>query len=484
VRPIVWRAGVVAGALLVVAGGFGVRSAGDGLRSTSERAAGVPVEVVRASGGAVKRPAVVVAHGYAGSGRLMRPFAETLARRGYVVALPDLAGHAGNTRPYIDIGAAERDLAAVVRHMRGRPDVDPSRLALLGHSMGAAAVVRVGAADPQIAATVAISLGDDEAAALRPGPRRLLLIVGALEPVGLRSVADRALAGTGEGRVLRVPLVEHVGVLFSDTTHREVAGWIGDAVGNGAPEAGPGPKRRVGAGALTLVAALLVVVAALIGAAPRTAVRTVAAAGRIGPPGWIAAGVVVAPVAGIAGGLLLGRVLPAAVTGYLVGYFAAAGATLLAAATMARRRYDPPARGITPQWTVNAVALALAGGTAVVVPVHVGLTSMAPHGAARWSLIALLALATAALLVGAQRVVRPPWSVGVLAAVCLPLPLAAVAGLAPGFIVLITPLVAVLFVVYVLLAVAAWQARLPAWCVVPAGAVVIAWPVAATLPLT
>ena len=66
----------------------------------------------------------------------------------------------------------------------------------------------------------------------------------------------------------------------------------------------------------------------------------------------------------------------------------------------------------------------------------------------------------------------------------LPLPVAAAVGLAPGFLVVVTPLIAGLFAVYVVLAVAARRAGLPAWCAIPAGALVVAGPVAATLPLT
>ncbi|MBF9134038.1 alpha/beta fold hydrolase, partial [Plantactinospora sp. S1510] len=168
-RAVLWRSGLSLGVLLLVAGVLGVGYAGRDLRSASVHVADVPVEVVRPVGGGVGRPAVVVAHGYAGSGRLMRPFADTLARRGYVVALPDLAGHAANVRPPTGPDEIDRELAAVVRYVRNLPEVDPARVALLGHSMGAGAVVRVGAADPLIAATVAISLGDGAAAALRPG---------------------------------------------------------------------------------------------------------------------------------------------------------------------------------------------------------------------------------------------------------------------------------------------------------------------------
>jgi hypothetical protein len=57
-------------------------------------------------------------------------------------------------------------------------------------------------------------------------------------------------------------------------------------------------------------------------------------------------------------------------------------------------------------------------------------------------------------------------------------------GLAPGFLIVVSPLIAALFAVYLTLAAAAHRAGLPAWCAIPAGAVVVAWPVATTLPLT
>ena len=47
-----------------------------------------------------------------------------------------------------------REIAAVVGQLRTRPDVDPARVALLGHSMGAAAVVRAGSADRTAQTTV------------------------------------------------------------------------------------------------------------------------------------------------------------------------------------------------------------------------------------------------------------------------------------------------------------------------------------------
>jgi hypothetical protein len=321
-------------------------------------------------------------------------------------------------------------------------------------------------------------LGDGEAAALRPGPRRLLLLAGALEPSGLTDVAREALDGTDGGRMVRVPLVEHVGVLYADRTHREAARWLDDALGNRPPRPVVEAKRRVGAGGLMLVGLLSLVFAALLRPPPD---RVAPAAGAALP--WLAGAVVVAPVPAVAGGSLLARLLPAAVCGYLIGYFALAGATLAVAGLLAHRRRPRPAN--FPQWTdlSSTVVLALAATAAVIVPVHLGLTSAVPHGA-HWWLVALLALATAALLGGAYTLARPPWAGAVLAAVCLPLPVAALVGLAPGFIVVVAPLIAALFAVHLALAGVARLRGASAWCTVPAGALVLAWPVATALPLT
>ena len=60
---------------------------------------------------------MVVVHGFAGSARLMMGFADTLARRGYVVVLPDLLGH----------GASRRRLSTtdgVGSNLNGASDID------------------------------------------------------------------------------------------------------------------------------------------------------------------------------------------------------------------------------------------------------------------------------------------------------------------------------------------------------------------------
>ena len=80
---------------------------------------GVPLTEVRAevrsgtgagptAGG---RPGVVIAHGFAGSARLMRPLADTVARQGAVALLVDFAGHGGNPVPLVGAGRDDADPA-------------------------------------------------------------------------------------------------------------------------------------------------------------------------------------------------------------------------------------------------------------------------------------------------------------------------------------------------------------------------------------
>jgi hypothetical protein len=354
-------------------------------------------------------------------------------------------------------------------------------------------VVRAGAADQRIAATVAISLGDSTAAALRPGPRHLLLLVGALEPAAVHDVSREALTGDGR-RMVAVPFVEHVGILYADRTHREAAHWLDDAVRHQPRQPVIAAKWRVAGAGLILLGMLLLIVAALIRRPPVMSWPTLPLGERLL---WIIGAALVAPVAGVVGGVLGFRALPSD-SGYLVGYFASAGATLAIAAVVMRSRVvrvgpwfgrqnvptsraGQPVRWPRPTW--EPVALAACGTAAVVVPIELGLTSMAPHGL-HWLLIALLAGASALLLGGAHAVAGPPYSAGVLAVVCLPVPVAALVGLAPGFLGLVAPLIAGLVVLHLVLAGLAWRRGMPWWQTVAAGALMLGWPVAAALPIT
>ena len=108
--------------------------------------AALPATTLRPPG-AGPFPAVVVSHGFSASGRLMDGIAIAFARDGWLVIVPDHAGHGANHDPLTDADLPGQ-VADVVDALRSRDDV--SSVSLLGHSMGAGAATQAAAADPQL----------------------------------------------------------------------------------------------------------------------------------------------------------------------------------------------------------------------------------------------------------------------------------------------------------------------------------------------
>ncbi|MFN3969795.1 MAG: alpha/beta hydrolase [Gemmobacter sp.] len=226
----------------------------EGARGGLERAAldvgGTPATVWRMPG-AGPAPAVVIAHGFAGSRQLMEGFAVTLARAGYVAVAYDLAGHGRNPVPMSgDVTVIEGTTTVLMDEMArlseaalALPGVD-GRLALVGHSMASDVVVRQALRDARVGAVVAVSMFS--AAVTPDSPGNLLVVAGEWEGF-LAAEALKAVAmvepgagfaqtlgdpGAGTGRrAVAAPGVEHVGVLYSATTLRETRDWLDAAFG-------------------------------------------------------------------------------------------------------------------------------------------------------------------------------------------------------------------------------------------------------------
>ncbi|MEL6234897.1 MAG: alpha/beta fold hydrolase [Pseudomonadota bacterium] len=201
-------------------------------------------------------PVVVIAHGFAGSRQLMAPFAVTLARAGYTTLSFDFPGHGRNPVPMTgdvraEDGATRALLAAltgVIAAARDLPGSD-GQVALLGHSMAADIIVRAAIAQPDLAATIAVSMFSPAVTASAPG--NLLMIVGAWEAplveearrVLRLSAGPEALVGTrygdpvqGTARMLVVaPSVEHVGVLYSGASLAAAQAWLDGVFGTERP---------------------------------------------------------------------------------------------------------------------------------------------------------------------------------------------------------------------------------------------------------
>jgi dienelactone hydrolase len=520
-------------------GAAGLIRADDGLVRSAAVVDGLPTVTVREAGSSAggRAPGVVVAHGFAASGTLMAGFADTLARNGFVVELFDFSGHGTNTRP-LDTDTLGADLDVAVRHLRSNPGVDPTRIALVGHSMGAGAVVAYAADHPDIVATVALSLpdaGDVPSGAARP--RDLLLLYGQAEFQQFPDAALTALhksdpnatlgqtigdPATGPARrAVAVPGVEHISILYADTAHRETLSWLSTALGTGSGGGPIDPRRRLVPASLLLLGLVLgfyplarlvlprrrpvpappavpvptaVPVPVAVPAGPaepasmaQPAVPELEPGGQTGWPrtewGVVELGLFAAAVLAVVVGLLApDNLFGLAVGGYSAAVFGAVGVgTLVVAAALHGPRYAP---GRAVRYGVGGAILTAYGAATIAVPGNAGLTTLLPVGP-RWWLLPLVALACFALFLGAETLGRRRGIVHaiVLAIAVVALTGFALAGVGPGFIVLVVPLLAVLFVVE-----AGWAAviralRAPAWIAAAAGALLVAWPVALTNPL-
>ena len=93
---------------------------------------------------------VIVFSGNAGHRGLRAPLAEALADRGLATFLFDYRGYGGNPGTPSEAGLT-RDARAARAYVAGRSDVDSSRLAYLGESLGAAVAVRLATEHPPVA---------------------------------------------------------------------------------------------------------------------------------------------------------------------------------------------------------------------------------------------------------------------------------------------------------------------------------------------
>ncbi len=102
------------------------------------------------------RPAAVLCHGISCSKELMTTLAHDLAREGFAVVAHDFAGHGESPARPLTEDANAADTLAVIEWVRARPDVDPDRVVLAGHSMGAVAAALAGRMDARLRAVVCL----------------------------------------------------------------------------------------------------------------------------------------------------------------------------------------------------------------------------------------------------------------------------------------------------------------------------------------
>ncbi len=186
---------------------------------------------------AARVPGVIIAHGLAASERLMLAHAHVLALAGYAVVLTDFVGHGRNALPF-DRELLQDGIDHAYEVLIAQPEVDAERVALVGHSMGSAAVMAAARRNPErYRATVAISPALAEVTSSTP--RNLLLQAGTWEARSRRNaefLLQRAGGpsddfSSGRARALTpIAGAEHLSILFRRASHQGVVEWLDRAL--------------------------------------------------------------------------------------------------------------------------------------------------------------------------------------------------------------------------------------------------------------
>lgn len=266
-------------------------------------------------------PVVVLAHGFALDRSLMSPLARSLVAHGYAVVSFDWRGHGANRHPFHDGNDELRDdLTAVVDWVETSPWVDPERIVVAGHSMGASGVLDFATRDPRPAAVVPLSGAAPIAGPIRPP--NVGFVVAENDPQPIHDAVDHAyeqLTGQPPGEAparsgshedgtavgsIEIEGTDHGTVLLADDTVDTVVEWtdaslgierdtthglvddrlgtallyllallvvlagLGTVVGRFAPRLEESPRKGAWGGVLVLVAAMLVAAPFVSGPAP------------------------------------------------------------------------------------------------------------------------------------------------------------------------------------------------------------------------
>lgn len=473
-----------------------------------------PVPVTIFGSGDPSGPAIVIAHGFAASQQIMYPFATTLARNGYTAITFDLPGHGQHATPFrgeladreLRYSQLEAALDQVVAYAHQHSD---GQVGLVGHSMGSEAVARYAQEHETISAVVGVSLVYDQVTA--DSPRNLLVITGGLE-AGLRTIAEQiandAAGGAGVAevtygdftdgtarRIVFAPWVEHIGVLFSPVSLREALNWF-DAVFERPTAPQPYLDQRV------LWIGLLYVSATLLFAPLTLALQPIKQPQRRSVRAWWALAIIPAIVTPVIVRFLpTTDLLPILVGGPLAAHFAIYGAlTGLGLILLRRRTPAEPASQGHPAGPLTifrqrfliytAMALLVVGYVFLTfgLPTHLFILNYFPP-IERLPVLAAVFVAMLLYFIADETLTRgvdAPRGAYAITKIALMASLALAIALDQQlfFLILIVPLFAAYFIIYGLFSYLIHRRTGTLLVGALANAVIFAWIIAVTFPLT
>lgn len=106
----------------------------------------------------VPTPAIVVMHGWGANASLMLAVARPIHEAGFAVLFLDARGHGrSDDDGFASLPRFAEDIEHGLDWLHRQPEVDASRCAVLGHSVGAGAALLVASRRPDVAAVVSVS---------------------------------------------------------------------------------------------------------------------------------------------------------------------------------------------------------------------------------------------------------------------------------------------------------------------------------------
>jgi len=198
-----------------------------------------------------KPPAIVMVHGFTADRQFMSALARRVAQNGYAVLAIDVSGHGANRNPF-SAGEANQeglrsDVKKAVDFLRSYQFVDGSKIAVMGHSMGAGATLDYATVDPNLKGVIMISGGFSLAGPERP--KDALFIFAQNDPGFIKEVSKEIAAhlagvpavelGKTYGdfqqgnavEAVQMPGLNHVTICYSPQAAEMMVKWLDNVFG-------------------------------------------------------------------------------------------------------------------------------------------------------------------------------------------------------------------------------------------------------------
>ena len=435
-------------------------------------------------------PVIVLAHGFSADRALMSTMARSFTAAGYAVVAFDFRGHGGNRNAFPE-GRGEglrRDFDAVVDWTETTNQVDPTRLVVMGHSMGAAAALDFATHDDRPRAVVPIS-----GATLLDGPvvpKQAYLIAASGDPKGILDRNERveSMLDAGGATVERsvVPNTDHITILYSGEAVKRIVAFTDGVLDIDRSTPATRADARLGTSGLYLLVVLV-----LVGALGFGVARLAPAGPQADTSGWgrdlglvFAAFFLTMPL------LALGSpfsFLPIVIGDVQAALFFISGAAVLLYAHLQGRRWQ---FGTELRAAAPAIAIAVLGLYLLLSPFGQVFHRLVPTPT-RFLLTFVLAALYLPFVLVLERATRrgTPLRAGLISVLGKVLLLVAIfvgaqLRLLPFVMVLILPLLAGLFVLFEIFAGAAYRRGRNIVLIAAVQALVLGWISAAAMPVT